>query len=144
LAFTYNHYGQCLPENLEIGHVAAEIPAKKMEIYRETARRRRRRKDQALTLRYERGWAIARQASQILKAQFGAERVVAFGSLLSAERFHQHSDVDLAVWGLDEKFLYRAVSRLLDLDSDISIDLVEAEHAAPALRASIEQEGVLL
>jgi predicted nucleotidyltransferase len=129
---------------LEIGQLTAEISAEKMAIYRETARRRRQKKDQALALRYERAWAVARQASQILKAQFGADKVVAFGSLLSTKRFHQHSDVDLAVWGLDEKSLYRAVSRLLDLDSEISIDLVEVEFASPAVQAVIKQEGVPL
>jgi hypothetical protein len=49
--------------------------------------------------------------------------------------------VDLAVWGLDERDYYRAVSRLLDLDFDISIDLVEAELASSALLAIIELEG---
>lgn len=124
--------------------MTSEISPKQMEKYRETARRRRQQKEQALARRYERAWAVARQASQILKAQFGAERVAAFGSLLSAKRFHQHSDVDLAVWGVDEKLFYRAVSRLLDLDDDISVDLVEAEFASPALQTIIEQEGVSL
>jgi predicted nucleotidyltransferase len=124
--------------------MTSEISTEQMEKYRETARRRQQQKEQALALRYERAWAVARQASRILKVQFGAERVVLFGSLLFARRFHQHSDVDLAVWGVDEKLFYRAISRLLDLDADISIDLIEAEFASPTLQAIIEQEGVSL
>ena len=67
-----------------------------------------------------------------------------FGSLVRKGSFHRRSDVDLAVWGLDERMYYRAVSRLLDLDPAISVDLVEADSARPALRAAIKREGVPL
>jgi predicted nucleotidyltransferase len=127
---------------LEEVKVPLKISPEQMAIYRATAQRRRQQKARELALRHQRAWAIAQQAGQILKEQFGAERVVAFGSVLSADRFHQRSDVDLAIWGLDEKFYYRAVSRLLDLDPTIPVDLVEAELAPPALQAIIEQEGV--
>ena len=94
--------------------------------------------------RYQCAWNVARQAAVILKEQFGAQRVVIFGSALFAHRFHLHSDVDLAVWGLDEKLYYRAVARLLDIEPTIPVDLVEAESASPAMLARIEAEGVVL
>jgi DNA primase len=65
-----------------------------------------------------------------------------FGSLLHAARYHPRSDVDLAVW--DVQRYYRAVSRPLDLDPEISFDLVPIEDAGRALRELIEQEGVNL
>ena len=122
--------------------VTLEISAEQMAVYRASAKRRRQEKARCLALQHHRAWTVARQAGQILKEQFGAERVVAFGSVLSSKRFHQRSDIDLAVWGLDEKVYYRAVARLLDLDETISVDLIEAESAPPALQAIIEQEGV--
>ena len=121
-----------------------EIPAEQMTIYRATARRRRQRKVRRMALHHQRAWEVAQQASQVLKEQFQAQRVVVFGSVLSSDRFHPHSDLDLAVWGLEEKDYYRAVARLLDLDPVISVDLIEAELASPALLAVIEQEGVPL
>jgi predicted nucleotidyltransferase len=124
--------------------MALKIPAKQMTSYRAAAKRRRQEREHKLALLYQRAWEVAQQAAQVLKEQFGAQRVALFGSARSPERFHLHSDLDLAVWGLDEKDYYRAVSCLLDLDPVISIDLVEAELAPPALLAAIEREGVSL
>jgi uncharacterized protein len=121
-----------------------KITTEKMSIYQAAARQRRQLKEEGLELRRQRAWEVAQQASQILKEQFEAHRVAVFGSTLSPGRFHQRSDVDLAVWGLDEKAYYRAVARLLSLDAMIPVDLVEAELASPALLAIIEKEGVAL
>lgn len=122
----------------------AKIPAEKMAAYRATARRRRQQEKQQLAHRRQRAWEVARQASQLLKEQFGVKRVVLFGSVLFPERFHQRSNVDLAVWGLDERVYYRAVACLLNLDPALAVNLVEAELASPALLAIIEREGVLI
>lgn len=120
----------------------AKIPAEKMAAYRATARRRRQQERQQLAHRRQRACEVARQASQLLKEQFGVKRVVLFGSLRFPERFHQRSDVDLAVWGLEERLYYRAVARLLDLDPAIAVDIIEAELASSTLLATIEREGV--
>lgn len=61
-----------------------------------------------------------------------------FGSLARDEPFTPHSDIDLAVWGLDERDYYRVVSRLLDLDPSISIDLLRVETLSDALIHAIE------
>ena len=55
-----------------------------------------------------------------------------------------HSDLDLAVWGLDEKLFHLAVAKLLELDRSQRIDLVRIEDARDSLRSAIEQEGVLV
>jgi predicted nucleotidyltransferase len=121
-----------------------QITPEQMTGYREGYRRRRAQRQQAMSARHARAWQVARAAATLLKEQFGAAQVAVFGSVLRPERFHERSDVDLAVWGLDERMYLKAVSQLLDLDPEISVDLVEAEFAAPRLRAVIEQEGVLL
>lgn len=121
-----------------------QLTPEQMTGYREGYRRRRDLRQQALAARHARAWQVARAAATLLKEQFGAAQVAVFGSLLRPDRFRERSDVDLAVWGLDERMYLKAVSRLLDLDPEISVDLVEAEFAAPRLRAVIEQEGVML
>jgi predicted nucleotidyltransferase len=93
-----------------------------MEKYRTAARQRRQARATRLGLRRERELQIATEASGILKRQFGAGRVVLFGSLLLPDGFHQRSDIDLVVWGLAEKDHFRAVARLLSLDREFSID----------------------
>ena len=88
-----------------------------------------------------RALALAQAAAQLLKEQFGAQRVALFGSILTPTFFHERSDIDLAVCGLDERLYLRALGRLLDLDPNFEFDLVEFEVAPPRLQASIQKEG---
>ena len=124
--------------------MTVNITPEQMAGYREGYRQRKQQRAQGLAARHARAWQVALAGAAMLREQFGAERVAVFGSVLRPERFYERSDVDLAVWGLDERVYLKAVSRLLDIDPEISVDLVEAEFARPALLAVIEQEGVTL
>lgn len=121
-----------------------QLTAEKMQRYRETARRRQAAERRRLAQRHRQAWEVARRAADLLRRQLGAERVVAFGSLVHNNLFHPRSDVDLAVWGLPERDYYRTVSRLLDLDPAFEIDLVRAEEAPASLLDRIAREGVEL
>jgi predicted nucleotidyltransferase len=123
---------------------AIDLTSTAMETYRRTARARARARQERVTARQAAAWAVARRAAAALKEEFGASRVAVFGSLVRPKGFHLRSDVDLAVWGLDERLYFRAVAHLLDLDPSIEVDLVEVEQARPALQAVIQREGVLL
>ena len=116
----------------------------RMDSYQLTAQKRRQKQQEAVDQRQEKAWKLARTAASLLKEEFGAEQVAIFGSLVQPNLFHRRSDVDLAVWGLAESDYFRAVSQLLSLDPDISVDLIEVEHASPRLREKIEREGQLL
>lgn len=120
------------------------ISPEEMAAYRAGNRRRMEKDREELSRRYHRAWKIARKGADLLKKEFKAKEVIVFGSLLEKELFHIRSDVDLAVRGLDEKLYYRAVSRLLDLDTDISSDLVMIRDAAESLRKRIEKEGIII
>jgi predicted nucleotidyltransferase len=124
--------------------MAIQITAEQMMTYQATARRRWAEEQRRLMQRYEQAWALARQAAALLRERFGVERIAAFGSLVHPELFHAQSDVDLAVWGLDQRKYYRAVAQLLALDPTIEIDLVMVEDASAPLRDRIEAEGVTL
>jgi predicted nucleotidyltransferase len=117
-----------------------QIMPSQLEIYRKTAREREAKLRIQLDERQNRAWVIARQAARILKEEFGASRVVVFGSLLHTELFHLRSDIDLGVWDIHSYF--RAVSRLMDIDPEIEFDLVPVEDARPGILAVIQQEGV--
>ncbi|MEW5986036.1 MAG: nucleotidyltransferase domain-containing protein [Chloroflexota bacterium] len=120
------------------------ISPEEMAVYRETARRRAADTKTRQIQRRQQAWAVARQAVVLLKEQFGVDQVAVFGSLARGDLLHAHSDVDLAVWGMDERLLYRAVSRLLDIDPTFLVDLVRVEEASDRLRAAIERDGVIL
>lgn len=121
-----------------------ELTHEEINVYRSAARRRLQAKQKGLARRWERASLVAQLAAAMLREEFGAHRVMMFGSLARRRGFHMRSDLDLAVWGLEERMYYRAVSRLLDLDPAIQVDLVMGENAPPALLAVIKAEGVLL
>jgi len=123
---------------------ASEITPEEMAVYRATARRRWERERQALARRRERAWALARQAASLLKEQFGATRVVVFGSLVHKDCFTLWSDVDIAAWGIAPEDTFRAIGAVMDLGGDIEINLVDMGACRPSIRAVIEREGVEL
>ncbi len=84
------------------------------------------------------GLEVAHKCAGILKQEFGATRVVLFGSMLNHERMWWGSDIDLAVWGLPEKDLFRA-GAAIERGHNFSIDLVEVQHAKPHILKAIEQ-----
>ncbi len=92
------------------------ITQQDMMRYRATARRRTAKERQMQEARRLRAWETARRAAALLKNEYGASRVVLFWSLSRHEPFSPHSDIDLLVWGLDERVYYQVVARLLDLD----------------------------
>lgn len=57
---------------------------------------------------------------------------------------HRHSDIDLAVWRLSDDSYYQAVSQVLKLDPESSIDLVQFESISPAILHAILTTGVEL
>lgn len=115
-----------------------------MAIYRAAAQTRQQHKRDRLWQHQQLGMALAHQASELLKQNFQAEKVVLFGSITCLDRIHDRSDVDLAVWGLNPQDYFRAVGQLLALHPDIAVDLVEIETASPRLRCAIESTGVPL
>lgn len=116
----------------------------KMARYKATARQRTRQAAATLAQRFAHAQQIAQQAALLLKTRYAVGRVVVFGSLVHPALFHLRSDIDLAVWGLDERAYYRAVGELQALDPAFSIDLIRVEDTQAALCATIEQEGVVL
>ena len=96
---------------------ALTVTPAEMAAYRATARRRQAREQQELVRRQKRAWEVARCAATRLKAQFGVDRVMLFGSLVRPGCFTPWSDIDLAAWGLSPKDTLRAMGVVMDLDT---------------------------
>ena len=94
--------------------------------------------------RRERAWRVARAAAKVLREQFGATRVVAFGSLAHHDEFTLWSDIDLAAWGISPGAFYRAVAVVTGISPEFKVDLVAPEDCPPTLRQVIEREGVAM
>jgi predicted nucleotidyltransferase len=123
----------------------SQITPAELKKYAQTARARALARRPQLETRRTQAWEVARRAAALLKEQFGVKRVVLFGSLTRGPgRFYIRSDVDLAVWGLDERRYLRALECLLSLNPKIDVDLIEFEFAQPRLQAAIERDGIEL
>jgi len=117
------------------------IPPESIERYRATALRRRSLEQRDLALRKERARQLAEHAAEMLKEQFGARRVVLFGSMVHGYWFTLTSDIDIGVWGLTPDTYFLAVAKLQDLSPDWSIDLVAMEHCRVGLKEVIMAES---
>ena len=97
---------------------------------------------QRATARWQRAWDIARLAANLLREQFGAQRVVVFGSLTCAAWFTPWSDIDVAAWGIPACDFYRAVAVITGLSPEFQLDLLDPDTCRPTLRQRIEREGI--
>ncbi|MEM6518322.1 MAG: nucleotidyltransferase domain-containing protein [Cyanobacteria bacterium P01_D01_bin.44] len=113
--------------------------SEQMAQYRASARRRAEQRLQQQLTRCQRGREVANVAAHLLKDTWSANKVVLFGSMLTSEKVHGRSDIDLAVWGLPAADYLKALAALLDIDPDFSIDLIEAEHASQRWLEVIKQ-----
>lgn len=86
----------------------------------------------------------AKRAAALLKHEFGATKVVLFGSLAHRLWFTQWSDIDLAAWGIAPSDFYRAAGSVADLPSEFKIDVVDPETCRPAVREEIDEDGIEL
>ena len=106
---------------------------------------RRQEQEQAeLAARQERAWESARLAAGVLRATFGATRVVVFGSLVHDGAFTAWSDVDIAAWGIRPEDTFRAIGAVMDVEPTIELNLVDVATCPDWMLAIIEAEGVEL
>jgi len=109
-----------------------------MQRYILTAQQRSQQTQQRRSDRRARAMVVARQAAQHLRQSFGVSRVVAFGSVVSDACFTESSDLDLAVWDLDETDYFQAVGQLQGI-SEFAIDVVKMETVRAEFVEAIEQ-----
>jgi len=119
-----------------------KLTPEEITAYRAAARRRHEQEQQQLALREKRAWELARQAAALLRRQFGVARVVVFGSLIHQGCFTPWSDVDIAAWGIRPQDTFRAIGAVMDLDTEIEVNLVDVGACSASLLATIEREGI--
>ena len=110
-----------------------------MGAWRERLRRESIELDQALV----QARAKAKDCAALLVEQFGASEVYLIGSVSGAGRFHERSDIDLCVRGLDSHRYLQALSEVAEI-AERDVDLILIEEAPPELVRRAQREGVLL
>jgi uncharacterized protein len=129
-----------------LAKTALELSQKEWREYRPSRvlEEREERESAMMAQRKKEAWNLAKRAAHLLRKEFAAERVVAFGSLAHGHWFTPWSDVDLAAWGIPPERFYAAVAAVTDLSFSLKIDLIDIETCRPALKTMIEKEGIEL
>ena len=83
------------------------------------------------------------KVARLLGEQMGLERVILFGSLATG-RFHDRSDIDLAIDGLPAGESIRAHRVTEEQEPEFEFNLVPLEGAPSFLRDAIARDGVVL
>ncbi len=120
-----------------------ELSHKERRNYRleEYVEQQRYRNHTQIERRKNKAWTIARKAAQKLKKDFGANKVIVFGSLVDPFRFTAWSDIDLAASGIPPSKFYSAVAAVIDIGHAFKIDLIDIESCMPAIREKIMSGG---
>lgn len=81
--------------------------------------------------------------SNILSKQYGVRKVILFGSITKPDRFSFHSDIDIAVEGLDEKDFLDAYGDVL-VNSNFKVDLIMIEKTGVKFKQRLKKEGKVI
>jgi uncharacterized protein len=111
--------------------------------YLRGAREREAARQAALADRHAAAWAAARAVAAVLREQFGATRIVVFGSLVDGV-FDERSDIDMVVADVEPALFFRAWAVADRVARGFELDLVPLEDARPWLPGVLAASGVEL
>lgn len=103
--------------------------------------KRKKEKEKQLEERHKLAMEKVVQISHILKNKYQINRVILFGSL-AENKFYEHSDIDLAVFGLNENNYLDVAEKACQIALPFKLDLIPIERASESLKRRIKLEGV--
>ena len=101
------------------------------------------RREKARKKRWQEARREAEALAKTLGKRYGADKVVLFGSVLEGDRFHEGSDIDLAVRGLRPESFFAAWNKLEEASS-FQVDLVTLESCCASLKERVLTTGGVL
>lgn len=116
----------------------------KYQSYRAHWQQRKAKERSRLKQRHQDGLETAKALADILKSDFGARKVVLFGSMLSVNNIRMRSDLDLMAWGLASDDYIKALTALMRQSDSFAVDLVRIEEAPPSLKKYVLEKGLVL
>ncbi len=93
--------------------------------------------------RYARARQAALRCAGILAKRYHARLIVLIGSLTNEDRFDFHSDIDIAVEGIDAGSYFLALGDITLNAEEFEVDLVPVENADPRMMDKISRGEVL-
>ena len=90
----------------------------------------------------QRAWETAHRLATVLYRDFGATKVAAFGSLTEPERFTEHSDIDIVVWGVSYNKCLDALWETKGLNPEFKIDIINFKSINSLFRERILNQAI--
>jgi uncharacterized protein len=127
-----------------VSKTALDLTAEEKVLYQpvQAIERRQKQTGEMMQTRWDQMQQLAQLAAQILKEEYGAKRVVLFGSGIQPTALTQWSDIDLAAWGLPAQRYFAAVAAVTSLSEEFRIDLIDPESCSQSLLMTIERDGI--
>jgi predicted nucleotidyltransferase len=122
---------------------ALDLSPEALKGYRPLEAIRRRKSDTGtdLSSRRRRARLTARKAAELLRSEFGASKVIIFGSLARRGGFTLWSDIDIAAQGIPPIRFFEAVGAIAGMSAEFKMDLIDLDTSPSSLREAIENEG---
>jgi predicted nucleotidyltransferase len=119
-------------------------PPDQIDKYRPWQAIERYGEDKGLIALRARALVIAQNVADFLKENFGATRVILFGSLAHGAWFTPRSDIDLYAEGIEVDVFLKSDAAIQEIGEGFKVDLVEPRECSPELLKRIVQEGIEL
>ncbi len=88
-------------------------------------------------------WKAAQRVATVLYQNYGASKVAVFGSLAEREWFHEHSDIDIAVWGIPDDSCLKTICEKVNLNSKHHrIDLIDYESVKDYFLSRVKRQAI--
>jgi len=117
-------------------------PAEEMAKYQPWKALDKYSQDSEIKARKDHALSIAHKVGGLLKAKYGATRVVLFGSLAHGAWFTPRSDIDIYVEGISAARFFEAEADIQEISQKFKVDLVDSKECSPELLSKIEEEGI--
>ena len=102
-------------------------------------------KERSLALnRYNQAVLDADAIIQCIKTEYAPQKIYQWGSLLHPERFHEYSDIDIAIEGITDAETYFRLLADAMKHTHIALDIVQIEKIEPEFAALIRQSGKIV
>jgi len=122
--------------NLFMSLTALDLPPDRLKKYRplEAIRRRKAALSADILRRRRRATLTARKAAKLLRSEFGAKKVLVFGSLVKHGRFTLWSDIDIAATGIPPTRFFEAVGVVTGISAEFKLELIDLGGLADRIR----------
>ena len=86
-----------------------------------------------------------KKCASILREKYNVKKIYLFGSLSRERIIDEHSDIDIAVVGLDNKKYFEALNLLYEIvPKGVNIDLITIESIDEEFKKHILKKGIVI